>query len=156
MGRHFLIAILFAIIVGLAVALFFQPAEAVELKEVSITYRKYVMSSTDPLVTGYGTRGRTLGDGLDLTVNSDLFTYLFWNNTVHAKTDTYPDGVGGQFRLVGWEFSVGLDLARIWSDAPLTVGYYHYSRHALDARAPWDFPREDALEVKLKLYGGAK
>lgn len=133
------------------------PAEAadwLELQDVSITYRSYFPGAVEPLVTQNSMApGKNLGKELNVDINSDIFDYLYWNNTVHSYADENSEGGGGQFRVVGWEFGLGVDFRKIWRQWPVSFGYYHWSTHILDAS--WGlghFPVRDSLELRIYLY----
>lgn len=136
-----------------------RSSEWLELQKVDLTYRSFFPGGTDPLITeNPSLPGRTLGKELDLEVNSNVFDYFYWNSTVHSMTDEVfsSDGLSsnpGQFRMVGLEIGIGVDLRKVSSELPVSIGYYHYSRHVLDATyGSGPFPREDALEVKVHIY----
>lgn len=125
------------------------------VKEVNVTYRSFFPGGTDPLITqNPALPDRALGKELNLTVNTDFLKYLYWNNTVHSMTDIEAStGAAGQFRMVGLETSLGIDLMRLWKVLPVSVGYYHFSRHILDSPGGLGhFPVLDAAELKLQLY----
>lgn len=123
-----------------------------DLSEVSLTYRSFFPGGHDPLITDTGLVNKQLGKEMDLSVNTSLLRYLYWNNTIHSLTDADVNAGGGQFRMVGWEFGLGIDFRKISSSIPLTAGYYHYSQHSLDHEYPWHFPVRDAIELKLLIY----
>lgn len=129
-----------------------------DLREVSVEGKHFFPGGHYPLITDNGIDNRTLGEELNLTVKIDVLKYLFWDNTVHSMTDKVlnPDGstAGGQFRLVGLEFGLGVDFSRMWDWLPVRVGYWHYSQHELDGVSQWHFPVQDAIAVKLIIYQG--
>ena len=140
------------IIVGLIVFSSIVHADAFELKEVSLNYRDFLPGTYYPLITNNGIPNRALDKELLLNLNSDLWKYGYWNNTVHTMTDKdATTGATGQFRLVGWEFRVG---AKVFDC--LDVGYYHHSQHLMDASLPYHFPTEDAVEIKIYLYSAER
>ena len=124
-------------------------ADAIELKELSIEYKDFFPGGTDPLITQNGLPDRTLGKELNLNIYTDIYEYCYWNNTVHSMTDEIIGSGGrGQFRMVGWEFSVGCRLIQ-----ELDFGYYHFSRHNLDHLSTLGhFPVQDSLGIKIYLY----
>ncbi len=145
-----------ALLLALFAGLYARADGPFELKEVSISYKSFFDKGHDPLITDNGLRGRALDKGIDLNMNTDVFHYLYWNNTVHSLTDRGVDGGSGQFRMVGWEFGFGVDVRKAASYLPITVGYYHYSQHCLDCTYPFHYPVKDAIELKLFLYEGKK
>ena len=128
--------------------------DVLELREVTVIYRSYTAGSVDPLLTQNSYEpGRIVDKGLDLEVNSDVLGFFYWDNTVHSMTDRSAVDGPGQFRMVGLEWRLGLDVERLCGALPLSIGWWHYSRHLLDTR--WGlghFPTADALEIKLKLF----
>lgn len=124
-----------------------------ELDELKFTYRSFFEGGRDPLITDNGLPNRALGKELNLTMNTSLFKYGYFNNTIHSMTDEIKGtGGSGQFRMVGWEFGLGVDFSKISKHTPFSVGYYHYSQHALDHTYPWAFPVKDAIEVNIYLF----
>lgn len=160
MNKTWLIRLAVGWIALMAVLLYRSPkAEAkgpFELQEVYVTYRSFLPGGTEPMITqNPALPDRALGNELDLTVNINLFKYLYWNNTVHSLTDRQAGAPTdpGQFRMVGLEMGLGIDLMRLWEVLPVSVGYAHYSRHVLDA--PYGLghsPVEDSIEIKLHIY----
>lgn len=128
-----------------------------ELKSVSIDAKSYFQGGVDPMLT-YSIPNRTLGNELNLAISTDVLNYFYWNNTVVSATDRVLNSDGstspGQFRMVGLEMTAGVDLRRFEMGLPFTFGYYHLSRHQLDAQYPWPFPRGDAVQLKIFLYEG--
>lgn len=127
-------------------------ANPIEVNEVSLTYRSFFSGAVDPLITENAyLPGHSLDKELNLQLNSSLLTYLFWNNTIHSMTDASPSATG-QFRMVGWEFNFGFDISKVNRSLPLSISYYHYSRHVLDTESSLGhFPVADGIEVKLWL-----
>lgn len=125
-----------------------------QLREVTVIYRSYESGGVDPLITQNPYQpDKSLGQGLDLVVNVDLLKFLYWDNTVHSMTDRNATNAPGQFRMVGLEWGLGIDLKRVWRALPLSIGRYHYSRHLLDTEyGLGHFPLLDAWEIRLKLY----
>lgn len=155
----FWIAWLSVVVIGYALAM--QPANAadwLELQHLDITYRSYFPGGIDPLLTQNPTLpGRTLGKELNLTVDTYFFDFIYWNSTVHSMTDAVlnSDGTtdGGQFRMVGLETGLGIDFHKIYGEFPVSIGYYHWSTHVLDAEdGLGPFPRRDAIELRVRLY----
>lgn len=145
--------------VAFAVLLFFEPYsdadnEIFELRQVEVTYRSFFGGGYDPLITQNPYQpNRALGKELNLQVNTDLGYLLYWNNTIHSMTDHEVGTNSGQFRMVGLEIQLGVDIRKIVPEVPVSIGYYHYSRHLLDTE--WGlghWPVEDGIELKLRLY----
>lgn len=154
--RKVLVTFITAWVTLFAVLLYLgAPSEAnglLELQQVDITYRSFFPGGVDPLITENPyLPGRNMGKELNLAVNMDLLEYLYWNNTVHSMTDEGNDG-SSQFRMVGWEFGLGVDFRRFGLGLPFSVGYYHFSRHTLDIATPNHFPVCDSLELRIYLY----
>lgn len=121
----------------------------IEMNEVFLSYRQYLPGSSDPLINDNSLPNRLMDKGIDLSVNLNLFRYLYWENTVVSLTDKGANGENGQFRLVGWNYRLGVNLTDY-----LQVGYYHFSKHLLDTTVPFSsgFPVQDAVEVKINLF----
>lgn len=128
--------------------------EILQVDEVTVVYRKFVDGSSEPLITQNPTQpGRAMNEEVDLTVNSSILKYLYWNSTIHSMTDKSAVDGSGQFRMVGLEWGLGIDLQRVWRAIPVSIGRYHYSQHILDGE--WGLghtPLENAWELRLKLY----
>lgn len=116
------------------------------LRDVSLEYKSFFDGGSYPLITDNGLN-RVQDKEMQLNLNFDLLSYLYWDNVVHASTDRDPATGSSQFRLVGWQFGLGVRLTE-W----LKVGYYHHSQHLLDATLPWRFPVQDALHLQIKVY----
>ncbi len=131
-----------------------ESADWMQLREATVTYRSFLPGGTDPLITQNPyLPNRAMDKELNLDVNLDLVNYLYWNNTVHSMTDSqYAPASGGQFRMVGLEMGFGVDMRRIYSELPISIGYHHFSRHLLDTASPYHFPCQDAIELKIYLY----
>lgn len=121
-------------------------ADIIDLKELSISYKSFDKHGSDPLIT-QNIPNRGLGEGLDLTLNTTVLKYLYWDNLIHTTTDVVLPAGKGQFRLIGWQIRLGAQL----SDN-LQIGYYHHSQHLLDTIYPDHFPLQDALEIKFTLH----
>jgi hypothetical protein len=113
-------------------------AEFLELKDVYLNGR-FVQGSRDPLYSFSPKK-----ENFDLGVNVDLATFIGVDTVFHSGTDQT------QFHYGGLEFRTYLRL----SDQ-LTVGWWHQSLHIFDDRMRhMDFPFEDSLEVRVKIYTG--
>lgn len=124
----------------------------IELKEVRADYAKFLFGGRDPLITSNGIPNKTLGERLNLTVNNDICKYLFWNNTVHSMTDKDIPTGAGQFRMVGLESRVGVNISKYFD-----VSYYHFSKHVLDSTYAHErFPVQDAIELRVFFYLDSK
>lgn len=125
-----------------------------QVREMNVIYRKFDSGGTDPLITqNPNVPNRALNEEIDLQVNTDLLKYFYWDNTIHSMTDQTLQGGQGQFRMIGLEWGLGVDLSRVWKALPVSIGHYHYSQHILDGTWGYGhFPVVDALEIKLQLY----
>lgn len=125
-----------------------------QVEEVTVIYRKFVSGSEEPLITqNPAIPEREMNEEVNLTVNSSVLKYFYWDNTVHSMTDKSSTDGSGSFRRVGWEWGLGVDLQRIWGPLPVSIGRYHYSQHILDGQ--WGLghtPLENAWELRLRLY----
>lgn len=153
--RRFLIVFWILCAVSIAVQLALSPAEAAvrpfQLREVSLSFRNYFPGGVNPLITYNGLPDRHLDKDVDVNLSIDLFRYFYWNNLIHSTTDKDSNG-SGQFRLIGWQFSLGVDFGRMWDWLPVMFGYAHHSQHLLDYASPYHFPVQDALEIRIFLY----
>lgn len=127
------------------------------LRTLSINAKDFAVNGRDPLVTSNGLQYRALGQEYDLGVEIDLLKYLYFNSIIHSATDRSVDpntgAIGhGQFRVVGLEYGIGVDLRRLEANIPVTFGYYHYSQHELDNTLSYGYPVKDAIEFKVYLY----
>ncbi len=120
--------------------------KVLELDAVNVNYKQFTPGGRDPLISSNGLEGRYLDKELNLTVNSNLFKYGYWNNMVHSMTDQDLDG-RGQFRLVGWNMKLGVHLGPY-----LDVQYEHFSKHILDAPYAPGFPVQDSVGIVIHLY----
>lgn len=112
----------------------------IEPDEVTINYRKYFDGGRDPILT-QNLPGTKLGDTVQIILNTNVLKYAYWDNRVHGDTDNT------QFRLVGWESKLGINILPY-----LSVEYYHHSQHVLDAS--WHhggFPVMDAFSINIKI-----
>lgn len=118
--------------------------KVIDVQELAIDYKQYLPGGHYPYITDNGMPDRMLDKGLDLIVNMTVVKYFYWDNRIVSLTDADTGSGRGQFRLVGWNFRFGLQVA----DA-IQFGYYHFSQHLLDATLPWHFPVEDAVELRF-------
>lgn len=124
-------------------------ADFIELKELSIDAIQFFPSGIEPLISWNG-QGRAPDKQLDLNMNAQVAKVVYWDNRVHSMTDKTLDGTSSQFRVVGWNFRIGVQFSE-----QLQVGYYHFSKHLLDHSFPGGaFPVLDGVEVKWYLFGG--
>jgi hypothetical protein len=108
-----------------------------ELEEVSAQYKHFYPGARDPLF--YNSNPK---EELNLTVNTTLLHYLFWNNRIHSMTNA------SQYYVVGWNLQLGVRLTPF-----LELGYDHFSKHLLDDKLPNQrFPVTDAYFLNLYLY----
>ena len=122
-------------------------ADSMSIEELSVQYKHFLSGGSHPLITENGLSGKTLDKELNLTLNTNIFKYVYFNNFVHSMTDKNVDGSQGQFRLIGWQYAIGAHLS-----SALDVGYYHFSQHLLDTTySHGHFPVENAIELKLYL-----
>jgi hypothetical protein len=118
----------------------------VEVQEVTIQYRHYFPGGYNYMINANGLEGKSLGQGVNLIINTDFLKYLYWNNLVHSTTDRNVNSLG-QFRHLGWQFAIGTRIASM-----LSVEYYHHSQHLLDHKHILGrFPVEDAININLQL-----
>lgn len=109
-------------------------------KETSLEVKQFLPGGRDPLLTD----GEKPNKEFDANFNTDVLKYGYWNNRIWGLEDQ------GQFRAVGWNWSLGVRLSRY-----LDVGYEHFSRHMLDRDTPpsWGgYPLSDSVNIKVYLY----
>ncbi len=153
MKRQERIAAIICMLVGIACILWAQCVDArefklIELRETTIAYRSFLPGGSDASITDNGLSNKTLGEEVNLHVNVDFARYFYLNNRVHGTTDKdATTGEGGQFRMIGWNYSLGVRLSSY-----LNVEYEHHSQHALDHTLPRHFPLEDSIGFKLFIY----
>lgn len=134
------LAIIFAFVL-FAINLLVSSAFGLELKEVSIDYKNFKMvndKARNPLI--YPDHPK---EGINLNMNTDIASYLYWNNTIESLTNE------GQYASVGLMTTLGI---RISQD--VEFGYYHHSQHLLDRHHSYmdKFPSEDAINLKIYLF----
>lgn len=118
----------------------------VELQKVDIQYRHYFPGGRHYLITDNGLPDRHLDKGVSIEANTNILRYFYWNNLVHSLTDKTSEG-RGQFRAVGWLFTLGVRALPF-----LSVEYFHHSQHILDTSQERGFPVEDAVNFNIHLY----
>ncbi len=121
-------------------------AEGWGLDQAYINYKQYTPGGTSYLITDNGLPDRAMDKEVALHLDTTFWSYLYFNNIIHAATDKGLDG-SGQFRVVGWNFQLGARVAS-WLD----VQYEHHSQHILDWQGPMHFPVEDSIGVNIYLY----
>ena len=124
----------------------------VELDEVSISYKHFFDGGHDPLITQNGLDAKSLDKEVSLVLNTDIFGYLYWKNTVVAMTDRGTNGDRGQFRLVGLNYKVGVRVTRDFN-----VQVEHFSKHLLDAQYAYGhFPLQNSIGFVWYLHGAPR
>jgi len=118
----------------------------VEVQEVTVNYKSYFPNGYEPLISDNGLPDRQLDKELTLRVNTNFLKYLYWNNYVHSWTDKTSTG-GGQFRLVGYQFDLGIQITSF-----VSLEYAHHSQHLLDHQLPNRFPVNDSISLNLFLF----
>ena len=117
-----------------------------EVNEINLEHKIFLPGSRYPLITNNGL-GNNLEKELNLNLNIDVLKYGYFNNHIHSMTDISPGANYGQFRLIGWNFHIGIRLTNF-----LNIEYEHFSQHLLDAQFPYDFPLQNSVNIKLFLY----
>jgi len=127
-------------------------AGSIELQSVTLNYINYFKDGVDPLLSQNGLPNKSPGQHLSLGINTNLFSYIYWDSLVHSGTDRNLNEDGsttpGQFRVVGLIMRLGISLTD-----QIQIGLFHHSQHLLDttyAHGPW--PRVDGLELRINLY----
>lgn len=136
--------------------LFFLPfngtahARVLNLREVYLDFKQFGPNPRNPLIDDVGLGNRELDKELSLYLNTDISKYGFFDQHVYSLTDRPTDSEGeyGQFRLIGWNFQLGVRVLPY-----LSAGYDHFSKHLLDHEDPNKrFPVQDSIFVRLYLY----
>lgn len=120
-------------------------ADTLELQEIKLNYKSFFPGGSDPLITQNGLN-HNMDKELNLHLNMDFFDHFYWNNMIHSMTDKDEAG-SGQFRLVGWNFNLGLHLTDY-----VDFGYHHFSQHLLDYAGPNHYPVQDAWEINVYIF----
>ena len=125
-------------LIGMACILYAVSSEA-KVDELSVEYQKFIAPERAYIAEMPGERPK---EGLALNMNLSGWNRIVWQNQVHATT------TNAQYRLVGWNFLLGIQLTD-WA----MVAFRHHSQHLLDKAGSSHFPVEDSLYLKLKIYG---
>lgn len=124
----------------LALLLSAQAARGLDVREVGINYRRFVMTNYMLETPGFDPK-----ESVNLTLDVDLLGPLYWNNTVRTITDD------GAYRFVSWNFFLG---ARILPN--LNVEFEHRSGHLLDHGdedyPDGHFPVEDSIGLQWVIH----
>lgn len=148
------VAAVFGLLILLIASCVISKADAFELQEVSVEYKKFSGGSYTPLINTNGLPDRAMDHELNLNLNADLIDgIVFFNNKVHSQADkSAVDGGSGQYRLVGWNYKLGVRITDSFH-----VQMEHFSRHLLDTSYAYGpFPREDSVGFIFYVYGGPK
>lgn len=126
--------------------------DVVSLDKVVIDYKTYLPGSRDPLINSNGLLNKAPGQSLNLSLNTTLLKYAYFNGTVHSTTDIDLSTNSGQFRVVGLEAELGIRLTPF-----LNLYYYHYSQHLLDTTYQFGgSPVLDGVGVSIILFSKEK
>lgn len=122
----------------LALLLFPVAAQAVELRDLSIDYRKFYDGSHFAELPN-----EQIKEGLALDFLTQLGGPVYWRNEIHALTSP------ARYVWVGWHFSLevnvlpGLDV----------IAWEHHSQHALGMAEPTGhFPVNNSIGLHWTLY----
>lgn len=121
----------------------YAKAEITQVSELSMEYKNFAKGSHNPLITDNGLN-HLMGQELNLRMNLEFLDCLYWRNMVHSYTDRQENGTRGQYRLIGWNYALGIRPFQ-WVE----LGYEHFSQHLLDATFPFRNPEENSLGIKL-------
>jgi len=119
----------------------------VEIKDLYIEFKQFTPDSRNPMITNNGIPNRIMDKEINLHLDMDILRYLYFENMIHSMTDAPIDGGCGQFKVIGWNFRVGI---HIWKYIDLQ--FEHYSQHSLDNVLPFNFPMENSIGVKIYIY----
>jgi len=124
-----------------------QQYRLIDLREAYVIGHHYYGTSQNYLVTSNGMH-RELSKELSLVWNLDLGRYMYWDNKIYGLMDREPGEFSGQFRVVGWDFQLGVRLCSY-----LNFEYEHFSKHVLDYKYPTEgYPSEDSFGIRLYLF----
>lgn len=118
-------------------------ADIFSLEEISLDYIKFQGARDYPISL---LEGQQLTDFVDLNINIDVLKYFYFNNKIHSA-ESSTDGDISQFRVVGWEYRIGVRLLSF-----LDVGLYHYSEHVLDNNYPISLGSPEMTGIELRIY----
>jgi hypothetical protein len=112
--------------------------QLIELNEARLYWQHFIDEGRDELIFP-----RVHREALNLSVDMDVLSFFYWDNTVLSVTDE------SQFRGVGLHSKVGMRLTP-W----LSVQYDHTSKHVLDGQHSSlpSFPVYDSIGVLIQLY----
>lgn len=120
----------------------------IELRDAYIDYHQFLPGGSDPLITQNGLPDRALDRELDLHLDVDFLKFGYFNNMVHSMTDQGADGSMGSFRVVGWNWRLGVRVTPfldLWID--------HYSQHLLDTTYAYGhFPLQDSVGFTVRFF----
>ena len=119
-----------------------------ELDELKVQYIDYFKGGRDPLIS---LPNRQLGKQLNLSFNSTLFDYFYWNSLIHSSTDEIPDTSSGQFRVVGLEMQLGVRITNYFN-----LYLHHHSQHSLDTTLPFGFPVQDGVGLEIIIFSNKR
>lgn len=110
----------------------------IALDELSVDWMHYHPYSRSPFF--YNSE---MKDGIAFHMNTDLLLdHLYWDNTVHADTDS------AQFHSVGWKFELGTHVTTF-----LDLYYHHHSQHVMDGQLPFmKYPSEDSYGITINIF----
>jgi len=137
--------IIFSLLLTISTASF---SDVFQLREFYLLHKKFGDGSRNPLIDDNGLENRELDREVSLIWNMDIFNHAYFDNRILSYVDRFKDsGESDQFRLIGWDFQIGLRLTG-W----LWVEYDHFSKHQLDNEAPNKYPVEDAFGIRVYFY----
>jgi hypothetical protein len=120
-----------------------RASDTIELQELNIDGYKYVGTPNNYYINQIPNNKPTYG--LDLNIKFDVLRYFYMNHLVHG-TVAEEQGLGSQFRMVGWKFDLGLRFLH-----HLDFYYQHHSQHYLDYNNG-GFPVQDVIGFRLYIY----
>lgn len=110
-----------------------------EVRELSLEYNKYLDGSRF-----YELPNQEVKDRIAVNFNIEEFSFLYWNNTVHALTTPY------KVSWIGWKFEIGILLF----SRKLQLYYGHHSQHYLEGFHQFmgdRFPVNDSIGIRWNL-----
>jgi hypothetical protein len=128
-------------VLALIFIFFVTASQAVELRDLGLTYHHYQEYSVFPELGG-----RHADQGLELAMDVDLVGPVFWNNAIHYMTE------GSDSIYVGWNYQLGI---RILPD--LSAGWEHFSQHMIgQSEISPHFPLFDGPFVQWTIYSSGR
>ncbi len=79
------------------------------LRDIYMDFHQYGMGSRNPLIDFQG--DRVLDKEVSVYFNTDMFNIFYFDNKILGLVDKAEDNDDSRFRVVGWNFDIGLRLS---------------------------------------------